>query len=69
MSEAKLRWLLFQCLCELFYVQSVEHCNTGMCATPMGKELIDEGIKALGIPDLHEREEEKLRAAAGQETE
>ena len=64
--EAALRLYLFQCLTELSYVQSVENCHSGLCATPMGEELIEKGMKLLGVPSLHERYEQELkRALAG----
>lgn len=44
--------LLYLCIRELSYVQSVENCTSGLCASAMGKDLIDEGMKFLGIKDL-----------------
>jgi hypothetical protein len=44
--------LLYQCIRELEYVQSVENCSSGLCASAAGRELIEEGMKALGVADL-----------------
>jgi hypothetical protein len=49
MSE---RELLYQCLIELSYVQEIENCGSGLCASARGKELIEEGMKFLGVTDL-----------------
>ena len=66
-ERAKLRLLLFECARELSYVQCVENCNSGLCATSLGADLVERSIKALEIPDLHEREEEKLLAEVASE--
>jgi hypothetical protein len=44
--------LLYLCIRELSYIQSVENCESGLCATSLGEELIDRGMKALGVADL-----------------
>jgi hypothetical protein len=52
LNIAELRLLLFQCL---------ENCDSGLCATPQGEDLINDGMKLLGVPSLHERYEENLK--------
>jgi hypothetical protein len=52
-EDLKLRYLLYQCIVELEYVQCVEMPGDhSMCRTPMGKLLIEDGMKALGVKDL-----------------
>lgn len=53
-ARQALRELLFRSLVELSYVQAVENCNSGLCATPTGEEIIEQGIKLLGVKDLSE---------------
>lgn len=48
----KLQELLYQSIRELDYVQSVENCNSGLCATSLGKDLVEKGLKLLAIKDL-----------------
>lgn len=48
----KLEELLYQCVRELDYVQSVENCGSGLCATSLGSKLIEEGMNLLCVPDL-----------------
>ena len=48
----EIRELLYRCVKELDYVQSVENCHSGLCASAEGKELIEIGMKALGVKDL-----------------
>lgn len=62
LRETQLRLLLFECIRELSYVQCVENCNSGLCATSLGEDLVQRGIKLLGVRDLHERIEEQLQA-------
>ena len=33
---------------ELEYIQAVENCESGLCATSLGKSLIEEAEKMLG---------------------
>ena len=49
-----LREMLFRALVELSYVQSVENCESGLCASAEGAEIVEEGIKLLGVKDLSE---------------
>src|SRR5215475_11090506 len=46
------RELLYQCIVELEYVQSVENCNSGLCKSAKGRDLIEQGMKLLGVADL-----------------
>lgn len=66
-ETAKLRLLLFECIRELEYIQCVENCNSGLCATSLGRDLVRRGIELLGIRDLHEDREAELRAALRQD--
>jgi hypothetical protein len=47
-----LQELLYQCVRELDYVQSVENCHSGLCATSLGKHLVEEGMRTLFVTDL-----------------
>lgn len=49
-----LREMLFRALVELSYVQNVENCEGGLCASAEGKSIIEEGMKLLGVKDLSE---------------
>jgi len=62
--KAKLEELLYQCIRELDYVQSVENCNSGLCASSLGKALIEEGMYLLCVPDLSQ---EKLLPRLGED--
>lgn len=46
--------LLYECIRELSYVHSVENCESGLCASDNGKELIERGMVALNIRELAE---------------
>lgn len=46
--------LLYLAVRELAYVQEVENCNSGLCATSAGKDLVERGMKALGVTSLEE---------------
>lgn len=46
------RELLYQCVRELSYVKSVENCNSGLCATSLGADLVKRGMELLGVTDL-----------------
>jgi hypothetical protein len=54
MSEhiKQVEYLLHRAIRELSYIQSVENCHSGLCATSEGEEIIEEGMKALGLKDL-----------------
>jgi hypothetical protein len=56
-EQAELRYLLHRAIIELSYVQSVENCNSGLCATAEGEWIVDEGMKLLGLNDLAEEPE------------
>lgn len=48
-----LRALLYDCIMELEYVQCVESPGDhSLCATAMGKQLVERGMKLLGAKDL-----------------
>ncbi len=46
--------LLYECIVELSYVQSVEDCASIMCKSSNGRELIERGMIALNIRELAE---------------
>lgn len=48
----RLETLLYHAIVELEYVQSVENCNSGLCATPKGKSIIEQSMATLGVDDL-----------------
>ena len=48
----EIRKLLYECIRELEYVQNVENCGSGLCASEKGNELIEQGMKLLGVTDL-----------------
>ena len=52
LPEEVVRELLYQCIRELNYVQSVENCNSGLCATSLGEALIKKGMEVLRVKDL-----------------
>lgn len=45
--------LLYACIVELEYVQSVENCRSGLCASTSGKNLVEQGMKLLQLNDLY----------------
>jgi len=45
-----LRAFAYDCIVELAYVQDAP--TQALCQTPRGKELIDQGMEALGVKDL-----------------
>ena len=51
-ENQKLRRLLYTCIRELGFVQSVENCTSGLCATSLGAELVERGMALLGVKDL-----------------
>ena len=51
-KEKQLADLLYQCVVELSYVQCVENCGSGLCATAKGNELVNRGMALLGVKDL-----------------
>jgi hypothetical protein len=50
--RTQLETLLYEAIVELEYVQSVENCTSGLCASAKGKHLIDLGMATLGVDDL-----------------
>lgn len=48
----QLETLLYDAICELEGVQCVENCDSGLCATGKGKEIIRLGMAVLGVDDL-----------------
>jgi hypothetical protein len=49
---SKLRYLLYEAIVELNYVQSIENCDSGLCASPKGEEIVNRGMELLGVRDL-----------------
>jgi hypothetical protein len=47
-----LRQILYKAVRELAYVQEVENCHSGLCATAAGNEIIALGMAQLGVKDL-----------------
>ena len=47
-----LETLLYETIVELEYVQSVENCSSGLCASARGKHLVEQGMSLLRIHDL-----------------
>ena len=50
--ELQLETLLYDAICELEGVQCVENCDSGLCATSKGKEIVRLGMAVLGVDDL-----------------
>lgn len=50
LKPSEIESLLYDCIVELSYVQEAEHHS--MCASANGKELIEHGMKLLGVRDL-----------------
>ena len=50
MELMKLRYLLYECIVELSYVQESE--DHSQCASAKAKHLIDLGMKLLDVSDL-----------------
>lgn len=51
---AKLRYLLYAAIVELSYVQEAE--DHSQCASAKGQEIINRGMKLLGVDDLSQEE-------------
>jgi hypothetical protein len=47
---AKLRYLLYEAIVELEYVQC--GCGSGLFASAKGREIVKRGMKLLGVEDL-----------------
>lgn len=59
MAESKQHNLcacLYDAIRELSYVQSVENCHSGLCATAAGKEIVERGMYLLTLSDLSPNE-------------
>lgn len=67
--STKIEWtvtdrLLFRAVRELNAVDSVENCHSGLCKSSEGRDIVEEGMKLLGIADLSgERLEDCPRTA------
>ena len=48
--------LLYRAIRELEYVQSVENCHSGLCASAEGKAIIEAGCVLLGTSDFSAEE-------------
>ncbi len=48
----RLESILYECVLELSYVQCVENCTSGLCATSQGERLVELGMKTLGVANL-----------------
>lgn len=46
--------LLYECIRELSYVQENDECESDMCASENGKELIERGMLSLQVKELAE---------------
>ena len=51
-SHKALRALLYEAVVELEYIQCVENCHSGLCATPKGADIVNRGMELLGVKDL-----------------
>ena len=49
---AALEPLLRRAIIELEYIQCVENCHSGLCATSEGKAIVESGTALLGLKDL-----------------
>ena len=47
---AKLRYVLYEAIVELEYVQC--GCGSGLFASAKGREIVKRGMKLLGVEDL-----------------
>ena len=50
--EQQLEYLLHRAVIELSYIQSVENCRSGLCATAEGEDIVGEGMRLLDVTDL-----------------
>jgi hypothetical protein len=50
LERAKLRYLLYEAIVELSYVQEAE--DHSQCASAKGKKIIELGMQLLGVEDL-----------------
>lgn len=51
-EQYRIKSLLYDAIVELAYVQDVENCHSGLCATSQGKHIVETGMKLLGVKDL-----------------
>jgi hypothetical protein len=52
LPDEQIKECLYQAIRELSYVQSVENCNSGLCATTLGEAIIEKGMELLRVKDL-----------------
>ncbi len=52
LPEEQVKALLYEAIVELEYAQNVENCNSGLCASAKGKEIIKRGMQLLRVKDL-----------------
>lgn len=52
LPDEEIKSCLCDALVELSYVQSVESCTSGLCASAAGKEIIERGMQLLRVKDL-----------------
>lgn len=60
----RLEGLLWECARELEYVQCVENCNSGLCATSLGKDLVRRALELLKVDFYCETYAEAKKRAA-----
>jgi hypothetical protein len=63
----RLRSLLYEAIVELSYVQAVENCRSGLCASAKGAALVEVGMKLLGVKDLSSETWEGTQSIRGGE--
>ena len=61
-EREKLESLLYDCILELSYVQSVENCTSLLCASSNGRDLVDRGMAELKLAGLWENTLKNTRA-------
>ena len=52
LPDEQIKECLYQAIRELSYVQSVENCRSGLCATSLGEEIIEIGMSLLRVQNL-----------------
>lgn len=48
--------LLYEAIVELEYVHSNPLCTSNMCTSSVGQEIVERGMKLLGVADLGAQE-------------
>jgi hypothetical protein len=51
-KESLMAYWLHRAVRELEYIQCVENCHSGLCATSEGAEIVKQGMAVLGQTDL-----------------